>query len=282
MSSKKEICIRAIEKIRQDIDILDAGDPQAWDFIGTQMAVVVEEFPKNLSVPRKTLALCARSVAMLAEDTQVRSFTLIEALSEALGAVGQYLQADSKSERKPALQAAEGQLQAALARVDGQGTKAGNTAAKAEMPLPVAQATLDDAAALLIQLEPDDQAGRAQLQSALQAVGSDPNLPDSSRQYVAAAAEKVEALESSSAQERDTALRQAGELLENAMEAADDLGEPARRPASDPAEPTARCRRRRRYNPIRTAAKKNNRSRISCPGMPMRTCWPNSSPKARS
>lgn len=237
MKSKKDQCVRTIGHIRRNIEDLDAGDPKAWNTIGSELAALDAVFPKNLSVPRKTLELCARTVDTLAENTRLRSFTLIETLTAALNAIEAYLQA--KSPKKSAIGKAERQLEEALAK---QRTGV-ETAAAEPVPPPPAAVTLDDAAALLIQLEPGDRSGLKELQTVLRAVAADANWGETCRNPVEAALQQIDAIVAGSAVDSQAALQQAGRLLETAMEAGDPTAGPepvtSGRPSPDSEPPDA-------------------------------------------
>jgi len=152
MIPKIETCIQAIGKIRQEIDSVNLSDQEAWKTIGKEMEALVQDFPQNLAVPLKTVGLCTQAVQFLAETTKAHSFALIEALLQALNATENYLL--DQSDKKPAIQKAERQLTEAL--VKEQGGPAANPTKETYLPEDLSSATLDDAAALLIQLVPDD------------------------------------------------------------------------------------------------------------------------------
>ena len=213
MDSKRQKCVQALAKIGQAIDSANLSDRKAWEAIGIELKALVQEFPKNLSVPLRTLRLCTQAVQILAEKTKVFSFAFIEALSEALKAIENYLL--DKSDKKPAIQRAEQLLKSALA--GEQGEPAENSTPEMDRPTDLPTVSLDDAAAFLIQLEPDDRPGLANLKELLQRILADAACPESCREYVREAAKQIEGILNAPNADPQTALANAGELLEKAM-----------------------------------------------------------------
>ena len=213
VESKKKQCLQAIEKISQDIDNISLSDQQAWANIGYELESAVADFPKNLSVPLKMLQLCSQAVQIFAEETKTHSFTLIEALSAALSAAADYLQ--DKPDKKPKIQQAQSLLSQALAKEQAE-TDANPTAPE-DPSAPTADISLDDAAALLIQLEVDDSAGLEKLKALLQALASGDGCSASGRVKIGEAAQLIETILNASADDPQAAFENAGKLLEKAM-----------------------------------------------------------------
>jgi two-component system chemotaxis sensor kinase CheA len=213
VNSKRERCIQAIAKIRQDIDSLNLSDQKAWKTLAIEVEALVQNFPNNLSVPLKTLGLCTQAIQIVTEKTKVRSFALIEGLSCALNAVETYLL--NKSDKKSAIQIAAQQLKKALA--EEQGGAVDNQTKETDRPAEAPTVSLDDAAALVIQLEPDDLPGLMELKELLQRIAADEAYLDDCREYVSEAAKQIEDIIQVSTDNRHTALTNAGELLEKAM-----------------------------------------------------------------
>ena len=217
MNPKKEKCIQFIGKIKQDIDSLNLGDQEGWRSIGLELEALVQDVPKNLSVPLNTLGLCIQAVHILAETTKAHSFSLIEALSDALNATENYLL--DKSDKKPAIKNAEQQLKEAL--TNEQGKTAEDLTAEKEQLVDPSTVSLDDAAALLIQLEPDDLPGLANLTELLTRIAADESYPESCREYVSQAAKIPAGIVDASIDNPQSALTNIGELIEKAMYASE-------------------------------------------------------------
>ena len=213
VNSKRKRCIQAIAKIRQDIDSINLSDQKAWETVGLELEALVQNFPNNLSVPLKTLDLCIQAIQFLTERTKVRSFALIEGLSRALNAVENYLL--DKSDKKSAIQEASRQLKEALS--EEQRGLAKNQTKETDRPALLPTVSLDDAAALVIQLEPDDLPGLAELKELLQHITADKAYREDCREYVSQAAKQIEGIIKAPKDNPQTALTNAGELLEKAM-----------------------------------------------------------------
>jgi two-component system chemotaxis sensor kinase CheA len=213
LNSKRKRCIQAIAKIRQDIDSVNLSDQKAWKTIGIELEAMVQNFPNNLSVPLKTLGLCTQTIQILTQKTKVRSFALIEGLSCALDAIENYLL--DKSDKKSAIQKAARQLKEAL--VEEQGRPEENQTKETDRPASPPTVSLDDVAALVIQLEPDDLPGLAELEEMLQRIAADKVYIEDCRQYVSEAAKQIQGIIKAPKDNPQTALTNAGELLEKAM-----------------------------------------------------------------
>jgi two-component system chemotaxis sensor kinase CheA len=213
LNSKRKRCIQAIAKIRQDIDSVNLSDQKAWKTIGIELEAMVQNFPNNLSVPLKTLGLCTQTIQILTQKTKVRSFALIEGLSCALDAIENYLL--DKSDKKSAIQKAARQLKEALA--EEQGRPEENQTKETDRPASPPTVSLDDVAALVIQLEPDDLPGLAELEEMLQRIAADKVYLEDCRQYVSEAAKQIQGIIKAPKDNPQTALTNAGELLEKAM-----------------------------------------------------------------
>jgi two-component system chemotaxis sensor kinase CheA len=217
MNAKKERCVQAIGDIRQAIDSVNLSDQKAWNSIGIELQAVVLDFPKNLTVPLTTLGLCAQAVQILSETTKVHSFALIEALTDALKATENYLL--DKSGKRPALQKAEQQLNAAL--IKERGGLAANATSETEKPASAPTISLDDVAAFLIQLEPDNLHGLAELKELLYGVAASETCAESCKAYVGEAIKQIEGILRMPGTDSQTALANAGMLIEKAMEGFD-------------------------------------------------------------
>ncbi len=216
LNPKKEKSIQAIRKIGQEIDSVNLSDPKAWNTIAFELEALVDDFPKNLSIPLRVLSLCTKAAQILAEKSKSYSFSLIEALSDALTATENYLldQTDKKSE----IQKAEKQLMGALTTADEQAAE--SLALEIDRPADLPIVSLDDAAALLIQLEPDDLTGLEKLQDLLQCLVVDKTYPESCSAHIDEAAKQVEGIITGSIDNLQTALTGVGELIEKAMDEA--------------------------------------------------------------
>jgi two-component system chemotaxis sensor kinase CheA len=218
MNSKKEKNIQAIRKIKEDIDTINFSDQGVWESIRIEIKAVAHDFPKTMSVPLKTLALCVEGVQALSEQKGAQSFSLIEAVSNALDAVEHYLL--NHPGKKPAIQKAEQQLRQVLVKEQGESGK--ESAPGADPPTDLPTITLDDAAALLIQLEPDDLSGLAGLKESLKQIAGGTSYSQLGRDFIIRALEKIEGLIERRVSDTDLAMVETGELIEKAMDSIDE------------------------------------------------------------
>lgn len=226
---KRQSCIEAVGKIRQDIDSLNLGDQKAWKAVGIELEALSQNFPKNMPLPLQTLGLCTRIVQILAEKSKAHSFALIEALSDALTAIENYLL--NKSDKKPAIQIATQQIKEALAREQGKARE--HPIPETERPEASPAVSLDDAAAMVIQLEPDNLPGLAELKKMLQGIAADETNAESCRRYVREAADQIESIIKERIDDPQTALTSAGEFLEQAMNLNLETGSAADAPGAE-------------------------------------------------
>lgn len=240
MSSKKEQTIQALRKIKENIDTINFSDQGAWESIRIEIKAVAQDFPKTMSVPQKTLDLCVEGVQALSEQQGAQSFSLIESVSTALDALEGYLL--NHRGKKPVIQKAEQQLLQELLKAQGASEK--KPAPGAEQPAEPSAISLDEAAALLIQLEPDDLAGLAGLRDSLQQIAEDSSYPQPCLDFTALALEKIEGIIERNVSDADLAMSEAGELIEKAMDTIDDENR------LSPATPSAAARSGNDEDPV--------------------------------
>ncbi len=163
MNIKKEKSIQAIRKIINDIETVEFSDQEAWQSIRFELDAVVQNFPKKISVPLKTIGLCLKGVQAFSAQRGTSSFALIEAISNGLNASEHYLL--DNPDKKHVIQTAERQLKQALAKAQ-EGTEE-KPASETAQPNDLSTVCPEDAAALLIQLEANDPPGPAGLKETL-------------------------------------------------------------------------------------------------------------------
>ena len=140
MKTKKEKSIQAIRKIINDIDTVEFSDQEAWQGILFELDAVVQNFPRKISVPLKTIGLCLEGVRAFTVQRGTPSFSLIEAISKALTASDQYLL--NNPDKKPVIQKAEQQLKQILVKAQ-EGTEE-KPASETEQPSELSTVCLDD------------------------------------------------------------------------------------------------------------------------------------------
>ena len=140
MKTKKEKSIQAIRKIINDIDTVEFSDQEAWQGIRLELDAVIQNFPKKITVPLKSIGLCLEGVRALTAQRGTPSFSLIEAISNALSASEHYLL--DNPDKKPVIQKAEQLLKQALVKT--QESTEEKPASETEQPSELSTVCLDD------------------------------------------------------------------------------------------------------------------------------------------
>jgi two-component system chemotaxis sensor kinase CheA len=213
MIKNKKKYVTAIRKIQEDIDTINLSDQGAWEGIRIELEALVHNFPKNMSVPLKTLGLCLQGVQTLSEKAKTRSFALIEAVSNALNASEHYLL--NSPDKKPVIQKAELLLKEAL--VNEQAELEEIRSSEKDRPADPSTVSLDDAAVLLIQLEPDDLSGLTGLKESLNQIAEDTSYPGSCRKYITRAVKKLEGIIEARVGDPAIVLTEVGQLLDEVL-----------------------------------------------------------------
>ena len=228
LNSKKEVSLKAIEELKQAIDNVSLSDPGAWKAIEADLDSLVQGFPQNLSVPLNTIALCVRAAQVLSGNTKTQSFSLIDALSNALDAIEAYLL--DKPDKKTLIQNAEQGLKDALPPADlNQGQDPDQDQDQDETPPSpsedsadaVSTDSLDDATSLYIQLEPEDRPGLQKLHDVLLSLVENKAYSESCLKYVDASLLKIKRILDETADDPQAAFDDLSELLEKAADGAE-------------------------------------------------------------
>jgi len=163
-----EKIIFMIEKIEEDIDTVGLNDSDAWNNIRSRLERVIQDISGENTELVNILSLCIEGVRALSDKSVADSLSLVDAISGALTASGRHL-SDNPDSR--ILIGEAGNALGSILNKD-----------PVQCDLPLNCMTLNDAAALLIQLEPDDIKGFTGLQQSLNAIVADGSYPESSRE----------------------------------------------------------------------------------------------------
>jgi len=195
-----EKIIFMLEKIEEDIDTVGLNDSDAWNNIRSQLERVIQDISGEHTELVNILSLCIEGVRALSDKSVADSLSLVDAISGALTASGRYL-SDTPDSRLLISEA---------------GNALGNILNKdpVQCDLPLSCLTLNDAAALLIQLEPDDIKGLTGLQQSLNAIVADGLYPESSRKNIIQAAQKIEEVIKADVSDLDSTITEVGNLIE--------------------------------------------------------------------
>ena len=203
-----EKIIFMIEKIEEDIDTVGLNDSDAWNNIRSRLERVIQDISGENTELVNILSLCIEGVRALSDKSVADSLSLVDAISGALTASGRYL---SDTPDSQILISEAGNALGSILNKD-----------PVQCDLPLSCLTLNDAAALLIQLEPDDIKGLTGLQQSLNAIVADGSYPESSRKNIIQAAQKIEEVIKADVSDLDSTITEVGNLIEKAM---DEIGE---------------------------------------------------------
>jgi len=203
-----EKIIFMIEKIEEDIDTVGLNDSDAWNNIRSRLERVIHDISGENTELVNILSLCIEGVRALSDKSVADSLSLVDAISGALTASGRHL-SDNPDSR--ILIGEAGNALGSILNKD-----------PVQCDLPLNCMTLNDAAALLIQLEPDDIKGFTGLQQSLNAIVADGSYPESSRKNIIQAAQKIEEVIKADVSDLDSTITEVGNLIEKAM---DEIGE---------------------------------------------------------
>ena len=165
----------ALRTLSEDLDAISVSDRGAWEKLAAKVQRVAKAAAKPPGV-KELLELAVQGLMQLAENPVPDMLGAVDALAGALQAAEQACGGKPGSD---ALAAACERL-AAVFGPDGAGTAPAGTAE---------ELTLDDAAALLMQLAATDTDGWMRLEDGLRRLAQDEDLPQSCRQHLGDAAD---------------------------------------------------------------------------------------------
>ena len=195
-----------LRKLSEDLDAISVSDRGAWG----KLAATVKRAAKSAAAKppgaKELLELTAQGLMQLAENPVPDMLGAVDALAGALQAAEQAYGGNPGSDE---LAAARDRLVAVFGP-DGAGTAPTGTAEVL---------TLDDAAALLMQLEPQDAGGWQRLEGALQRLAQGEGRSEGCRQHLRDAAGRAGELAGGRVSDPASAIRALGVLLDQAITA---------------------------------------------------------------
>lgn len=221
MRQKDKKIIQIFNKIREDIDTLSLSDCDAWKNSCAKLQGVIRDIPeKKMPYLFGLVSLCVEGLKAVSEKSVGDPLPLTDAIYDALDVSEKYL-ADNPDRD---------------VLVGEAGRKLGSALGKdlAELDWLTAQPlnniSLDDVAALLIQLEPDDLSGLGSLRDSLNVIADDEALPELSRENVIQAAKEIEGIIETGVSDPESVISEAGRLIQEAMYAMDENGTTKEKP----------------------------------------------------
>jgi two-component system chemotaxis sensor kinase CheA len=222
MAKKNQKIIKSLKKIAEDIDNISLNDPEAWHEINKQLGDSLTSVPKKKTAIKALLELVGQGFEAMGTQTAKEPLALADAIWQALTAAEQSLadDADSNGTVEESRQKLEDVL-GSLAETDGdeavqEPQKTGDPAIE----------SLDDAAAFLIQLEPDNLDELQSLRDSLINISGGADLSESVCHCLEQVVEKIDQLATGDSDDPDQILADAGTLLEAAMDPTEIVADP--------------------------------------------------------
>ncbi|MCP4693294.1 MAG: hypothetical protein GY859_34960, partial [Desulfobacterales bacterium] len=224
--------IETVRNISEDLDMLSITDPDAWNNLHEELEGVIPGMPDEATECKGLAGRCLDGFRAMAEKSVSDTFTLMEALYDALSAMERRLQVDPNGDEL--VEKARRAIDEILPGGPEKAAPTDDVEPVEAVILPGGEGvSLNDAAALLIQIEPEDADELNQLQDVLELLVEDKSLPDAARERIADAAEMVDQICGGGAENPEAALEDVGKLIESAMAFAENP------PAPDADEPPA-------------------------------------------
>ena len=239
MAKKNQKIIKSLKKIAGDIDNISLNDPDAWDEINKQLGDCLKSVPKNKAAIKALLESVGQGFEAMGGQTAKEPLVLADAIWQALTAAEQSL-ADDLDDNGPVEDSRQklGVILGSLAETDM------NEAVQEPQDVShPAIESLDDAAAFLVQLEPDNLDDLQSLRESLFNLSGGGDFPESVCRYLEQVIQKIDQLVKGDSDDPDKTLADAGTLLETAMDpdqgAADPLGDAETAAADAEGQPDA-------------------------------------------
>jgi two-component system chemotaxis sensor kinase CheA len=208
MHKRRQSLIEKIASVIEGLDDISVSDASAWNAVAAEIAKVLKASPAKPPAARRLLQTAVDGLKQLAGGTVTDMLGVVDALSGSLQAV----------------QAAftgvpdDGRLSEAAARLAGALDRKGpETGAEDDGCI----RSIDDAAALLIRLEPQDQSGWQRLEAALGRLAQDDGGRSTCQDCLDQAVELCRQLTRGARQDPAACIARIGGLLDEAMNARD-------------------------------------------------------------
>jgi two-component system chemotaxis sensor kinase CheA len=212
MAQKKQEVIKTLGKMKDKIDNISLKDFNAWKDISKELEGTLKSLPKKRDDLKVLLHLVLQGLEIMGDKRANESLTLADALWEGLNAAEQSLSSQPDCEKlvDESRQKLEQVLSAEAAAA---GDKSSVPSAESDYS-PIE--TLDDAAAFLVQLEPENHTELLRLRESLVRISENGDVSDRCRNFIAKAVEKIGHI-AESASDEEQILSEVGSLLEDAM-----------------------------------------------------------------
>ena len=212
-----------LNKIIDNIETVNLKDGKAWKKILVHLEGLISKIPAKKTGVLMLLGLCQEGMELLSKESVKDSLSLVGGISEALIALEEYLTNRKDDGGLYVIEAAK-----ALESVMGKPSMSwdglmpqkpdARTKPEADSGENAAQ-TLDDIAARLILIEPDDLSEVASLRQMLEIIAAGNSYSETCRKIIDQAIEKIDAILDATSSDPDLTITEVGGLLEDARNA---------------------------------------------------------------
>ncbi|MBN2467046.1 MAG: chemotaxis protein CheA [Deltaproteobacteria bacterium] len=213
MKQIDESVIRTIKQVGDAVSTLSLSDEQAWTSRRSELERVIKDVPEEMGELTEILIACVEGLEAVSQRSLSDVFSLVESLSDALCAAEQYLR--GQIDKDYLITKGCRELLQALGRGCGEEIEETDPQSKKEEAW--SNCTLDDIAALLVQLEPIDREGLVDFRNVLQSLIAGQSYPESVLQFLKNALQKVDEIIEGSVADPDAVLGEIGKRLEVVM-----------------------------------------------------------------
>ena len=210
--------VEDIRKILLDVEGINLTDKEAWEAALDELKQLNGQIPSSMHELSEVMDRCAHGLSFLARKSTQGSGSLVEAISEALISAEDYVSGDSNGD--VFIRKACRMLNKALEESPQEGTESldAGDGANREVTEPE-MISLNDVAAFLVQMEPDDMAKMKRLVEMLDALKNMDSYSESARALLAEAALMGNALVRGDISDMEGVVGEIGSHLEKIMDA---------------------------------------------------------------
>jgi len=219
MAKKNQKVIKTLKQIADDLDNVGLNDSDAWQKLCAELEGSLKSVPKKNHAVKDLLDLVLQGLNLMGSQNAPDPLSFVDSIWQGLNAAEQCLsdQPDSDQTVDEIRQILAGLVQSAVkTRDDVPGTQ---TVDSARPPIE----SLDDAAALLVQIEADNLIELQYLREALPGLINEAQDSDAFQDFISQAVEKIGEMLDGKVEDPDQILSEVGSLLEGAMHSKDGL-----------------------------------------------------------
>ena len=228
MKKKTEKLVAELQNTAEQIDTLSFNDTQSWSKVAADLEKKLQKHTTLIGSATFLVPLCVQGIVTIAEQKTTQTLTMIGAVTEGLDAIVSALQKDPEVEER--VRQAGDDLKEALVEVDTEPDDASDSTPDSVFP-PVH--TIDDAAALIIQLEPDDPDGWNHLQTVLQQMIAEGFYNPDCNKYLEQALDHLEGYADIAPDDFEDWFTRFGQIIEDAAGASETDGRKTGSPGTE-------------------------------------------------